>query len=288
MSGIVSPRFQLRKAIMDLLWYHLVAVVLVGFVAGFINTLAGSGSLLTLPLLMFIGLPAGVANGTNRIAILLQTAAASASFRQQGQLDVGASGWLALPAALGALLGAALAWSFDEVVMQRVIAGLLVAMIILIAARPRRWLEGRGTPAGLPRWLQAGLFCGVGVYGGFIQAGVGFFLLAALVLGHGVDLVRANALKVFIILLYTPVALVVFVLHGQVHWGAGLTLALGNVLGALVATRVAVSWGPRFVRWVLLIALLVAAVKLIGLVDLVISSSFPLLTDSVNPLLYSS
>ena len=102
------------------------------------------------------------------------------------------------------------------------------------------------------------------MYGGFIQAGVGFFLLAGLVLGAGLDLVRANALKVFIVLLYTPLALVIFIINNQVDYKLGLILAVGNMLGALVGARATVSWGPKFVRYILLTAVFVSAIKLLG------------------------
>jgi hypothetical protein len=112
--------------------------------------------------------------------------------------------------------------------------------------------------------LQFIIFFFIGIYGGFIQAGVGLFLLAGLVLGAGVDLVRANALKVFIVLLYTPFALAIFFMNDQVNWKVGLILALGNMLGAFVASRFAVSWGAKFVRYILLAVVLISALKLLG------------------------
>ena len=113
------------------------------------------------------------------------------------------------------------------------------------------------------------IFFFIGIYGGFIQAGVGLFLLAGLVLGAGLDLVRANALKVFIVLLYTPIALVIFMINNQVDYKLGLILAVGNMLGAFVGAKATVSWGPKFVRYILLIAISVSAIKLLGLFDLI-------------------
>ena len=246
-------------------WILYVVVVTAGFAAGFVNTLAGSGSLITLPLLIFMGLPATVANGTNRVAILVQNIVAVSSFRRQNMLDWRSGLSLAGPAALGALLGARIAVNMDNVMMERVIGALMVAMIGVILARPRRWLQMHATarepPSTSGRLLT---FFAIGVYGGFIQAGVGIFLLAGLVLSGQYDLLRGNAVKVLIVLCFTLVAMPVFVSNGQVNWEIGLTLALGTASGAWVAARTAVARGNRFVRWVLLGALLFSAANLFG------------------------
>ncbi|MGD0574353.1 MAG: sulfite exporter TauE/SafE family protein [Anaerolineales bacterium] len=176
-----------------------------GFAAGFINTLAGSGSLITLPLLIFMGLPANVANGTNRVAILLQNLVAAGGFRRLKLMDWRGALLLGLPATVGSLIGAQIAVNLAAVVMQRTIGALLIIMLILVLVRPQRWLEAKGTPfLGRPVWSWVLGFFLIGVYGGFIQVGVGIFLLAALVLGVGYNLVRANAVKVAIILFYIP------------------------------------------------------------------------------------
>jgi uncharacterized membrane protein YfcA len=248
----------------DLAWYKILAVIGVGLVAGFINTLAGSGSLLTLPLLMFLGLPANVANGTNRIAILLQNIVGVSSFRQQKVLDFKDGFKIGIPAVIGSLLGARIAVNLNDAVMERVIGGLLILMFFLIILKPNRWLKGREGQPSLHMAWQAVIFFGVGIYGGFIQAGVGFFLLAGLVLGAGFELVRANALKVFIVLLYTPFALAVFIMNDDVNYVFGFILAIGNMLGAFFGARVAVKWGARAVRIFLLVALFFASLKLLG------------------------
>jgi uncharacterized membrane protein YfcA len=247
-------------------WYIILGVIGVGFLAGFINTLAGSGSLLTLPLLMFLGLPANVANGTNRIAILLQNVVGVSSFKQQKVLNVKMGLWLAIPTIVGSVVGAQIAIELDEQIMKRVIGALLVVMFLLILLKPGSWIKDQvGHVHAKPNVFQVVVFFFIGIYGGFIQAGVGLFLLAGLVMGAGVDLVKANALKVFIVLLYTPVALAIFMLNDQVNYKWGFILAVGNMLGAFVGARVAVSWGATFVRWVLLTVILISASKLLGL-----------------------
>lgn len=245
-------------------WYYIPALIGAGFLCGFINTLAGSGSLISLPLLMFMGLPANVANGTNRIAILLQNVVGVSSFKKQKVFQIKEGIWLAVPAVIGSLIGAALAVNLNESTMTTVIGGLLVFMFFIILLKPDAWIKGQASLVKSKiSWWQVIIFFSIGVYGGFIQAGVGFFLLAGLVLGAGFDLVKANAIKLLIVLLYTPFALAIFIFNDQVNWKFGLILAIGNMLGAFVASKFAVSWGPKFVRIILLVIVFGASVKLI-------------------------
>ncbi len=252
-------------------WFIYPAVILVGIVAGFINTLAGSGSLLTLPLLMFLGLPANVANGTNRIAILLQNIVGVGSYRHQKVFSYSEGIWLAIPATAGSFFGSLFAVHFNERIMGLFIGGLLVFMFFVILLKPERWLkEKAGKIDGSPSFWRIVIFFFIGIYGGFIQAGVGFFLLAGLVFGAGADLLKANALKLFITLVYTTVALIVFFVNDLVDIKIGLILAVGNMIGAWIGTRSAVKRGPEFIRIILLVAIFISALKLLGVVDKII------------------
>lgn len=247
-------------------WYLVLAVIGIGFLAGFINTLAGSGSLLSLPMLIFIGLPANIANGTNRIAILLQNAVASESFRRQKVLDFKIANKLAIPAIVGSILGANIAVELDEKAIKQIIGFLLIIMFFLILLKPSAWIKGKAKEYTSDHKLTLGkflIFFMIGMYGGFIQAGTGLFLLAGLVLGNGLDLVKANAVKVFIAFSLTVFALIVFIVNDQVDYKVGLILAVGNMSGAFVASKFAVSWGTKFIRYVLLIVLLGSAIKIV-------------------------
>lgn len=247
-------------------WYIYVGLIVAGFVAGFINTVAGSGSLITLPMLMFAGLDANTANATNRVGILLQSLVGVGSFKQQKVFEYKEAVWLSVPAVIGSILGAKLAIDIDEVFMRQIIGGLLVAMFFLILLKPNAWVkEQAGLVKAKPTVWQVIIFFLIGLYGGFIQAGVGFFLLAGLVLGAGFDLVKANAIKVFIVLIYTAFALGIFIWNDMIDWQAGLVLAVGNMAGAWVAARVAVKMGAKFIRNILLAIILVSASKLLGL-----------------------
>lgn len=246
-------------------WFEIALLIAAGLLAGFINTVAGSGSLLTLPLFMAFGLPAPVANGSNRIGILLQSLVGVLSFKKKNLLDKTAVLKIALPSVAGSIAGAMIATDINEKSMKTSIGILLLVMFFLILLKPNRWLKGHEGSPPMKIWIQMIIFFFVGLYGGFIQAGVGFFLLAALVLASGYDLVRANALKVLMVLLYTPFSLVIFIMNHQVDYILGSIVAAGSMGGAWIGASLSVKWGPSAVRYILLGTLIIASVKLLGL-----------------------
>jgi uncharacterized membrane protein YfcA len=224
---------------------------------------AGGGSMLTLPLMIFLGLPPMVANGTNRVAILVQNVGASWSFHRRGLIS---GPWIrsATPAAVvGAAVGTWLALRVGDLAFQRVLALVMVGITVWTLWRPTRFEDGASSdpPSGRKRAAFLGLFFLVGLYGGFIQAGVGFIILAATSAG-GLDLVRGNAVKVALVLAFTPIALVLFALDGKVDWVMGLALAAGNLLGGLVGVQLQVLKGQAWVRQVVTAVIVVFAIRL--------------------------
>ncbi len=248
----------------------IILTIAIGLLAGFINVFGGGGSLLTLPLLIFIGLPPQIANGTNRIALILQNVVASGSFKHQKVLDVKTGFRLLLPALPGAILGAFIAVNVNDRVFELILGALLVLMFLFVLLKPKTWERAEVHPFFEQRpWMVYLGFFLIGLYGGFIQAGIGFFIIALLVLGKGLDLVRTNALKLFIVLIYNSLAFVVFVFHGVVDFKIGSILAIGNMVGAYIGSRLAVKKGPKLVRYLLLFGLVLAAGKLLGLFDFI-------------------
>jgi uncharacterized protein len=246
-------------------WYMILALIGIGIFTGIINILAGSGSLITLPFLVFLGLDPHTANGTNRIGILLQSLVGVAAFKKQKVFTWKESVWLAIPAIIGAFVGSRLAVDINEDVLDKVIGGLLIFMFFFILLKPGKWLKERSEKStAKPGLVSFIIFFSIGVYGGFIQAGVGFFLLAGLVMGAGMDLIKANAIKVLITLVFTPVALAMFIYYDQINYEYGFILAAGNMIGAFLGTKLSVSWGPKFVRYILLATLLFAGTIYIG------------------------
>lgn len=236
-----------------------------GVAAGAINVIAGGGSFLTLPILMFLGLPAGVANGTNRVGILTQNLGAVWSFQRDRVLDWRSLFWAALPAIPGAALGVWLALLVSDHAFRRILALLMVTLSLWTL-----WTRGlvtRVDPGEHPRrgrlqsLLVACAFFAIGVYGGFVQAGVGFLILAVTT-AIGLDLIRGNAVKVLSVLCFTVLSVALFAYHGRVHWGMGLTLAAGMTAGGIVGARLTVLKGHRWVRAVVTLTMIAFALKL--------------------------
>ncbi len=244
----------------------ILILIIAGLFAGFINTLAGGGSAITLSTLLFLGLPASVANGTNRIALLMQNIVAVGSFKQQKQLESRKAFLLSLPALAGAVLGSLFAVDVDENIIRKAIAIVLLLMLVMIFYKPGQWLSGNAElRAGKLKWWLFPLFFLMGIYAGFLHLGIGYAVLASVVLGAGYDLVKANAIKLLIILIWTPVSIYVFYRHGQLALWYGLTLGIGNFIGAFIATRMAVKKGSGFVRWVIVFVIIGTSLHLLGI-----------------------
>lgn len=230
-----------------------------GLLAGFLNIMAGGGSLFTLPILIFAGLPVAIANGTNRVGILVQNVAAVASFRRQGYDDARTGVWYGLATIPGAVAGAWFAIGIGEETFRAILAGVLVLAVVGLLFPAHR---GRAPSAGA-RAAAFLAFVGIGFYGGFVQAGVGFLLMLVLHQLLGLDLVRTNMHKVLVVLVFSLPALAVFVWTDNVAWSLAATLAAGNAAGAVAATRIAVRGGDRPIRVVVGVALLLMAVRLV-------------------------
>ena len=256
------------------LWHYLLLAVL-GVIAGTLNVLAGGGSLLTLPAMVFLGLDGAVANGTNRVAILAQNVTAVGGFRSLGFSDMKLSLSLALAALPGSICGALLGTMVRGELFNRVLGAVLIGVLLLMTvqglqkARKGSANDGEitGTKSAAPtrgRLILGHLaMLGVGFYGGFIQAGVGFLLMAALNRVLGLDLVRVNMHKVFIVGVFTLAALIIFAARGQVLWIPGLALAVGNSIGGWVGSQLSVLKGENWIRATLYVVLFFMAIKLL-------------------------
>ena len=233
--------------------WNVVALVVTGFIAGIINTLAGGGSNLTIPALMVMGLPADMANATNRVGVLLQSAAAVRGFHHHGKLDATDVVPILVPNLLGGALGALLAAWMPGASLKPVLLGTMIGMSLLILLRPSVIAPPPGTPACTVRERPSAWWAlfAAGIYGGFVQAGVGFVLIAALAGTLRYDLVRTNALKMLCTTSFTLVALAVFIADGLVLWLPGLILGVATMLGATLAVRLALRASQRVLKWFL-------------------------------------
>ena len=243
-------------------YIKLLILIPVGMIAGFVNTVAGGGSLLSLPVMIFLGLPPGIANGTNRVALFLQNISAIAGFRSKGVMVFPYSVWLGITALLGAIIGAQISVSLDDDTFNRIIAMVMVGVVIITI------LDRKGNGAKVEEMGQKSQIIGaitfffIGIYGGFIQAGVGFIIIAALTKINKLSLVKTNSIKVFVVFIYTISALVVFIIEDQINWLYGLVLAVGNMSGAWLASRWSVEKGDKWIKRFLVVMVTILAIKL--------------------------
>lgn len=243
--------------------WQILLLFLVGACAGWINVMAGGGSLLTVPVMLFLGIPAPVANGTNRIAILAQNITAVYAFFRRGVTDLRLALTLSSVAVVGAIGGAWVGVQIDGKLFDRLLAAVMLGVMILMATGKK--VSPTSDEPQKPRNLLLGhiLMLGAGFWGGMIQIGVGFILMPILHRVMGFGLVRVNMLKVSIVLSYTIVALVIFATRLELMWWAGLGLAAGNSIGGWFGVHHTISKGDVWIRRVLFVALTAFIVKLL-------------------------
>ncbi len=241
--------------------YSISLLFIVGSAAGFINVMAGGGSTLSLPVLIFLGLDASVANGTNRIAIFIQNISAVKSFKNEKFFDYRQSLKLSMMTLPGAIAGSILAVNISDETFKIILGIVMIAVVIsMLVPRPSRTFTDENNH--IP-WYVYIAMVGVGFYGGFLQVGVGFILMAALHYLMQYNLVRVNMHKVFIILIYTIPALGIFIYTGNVNWFMGLSLAGGNAFGAWWAAKLSVKKGDKIIKAVLIAAIIIMSLKLL-------------------------
>ncbi|MCC7126043.1 MAG: sulfite exporter TauE/SafE family protein [Acidobacteria bacterium] len=234
-----------------------------GLVAGVVNVLAGGGSFLTLPILLFLGLPATVAKATNRVGVLAQNISGVWGYHRHGALDWGYALRASVPAVVGAGVGTWAALRVPDFAFTRLLSMAMLAVTLwsLWSNRPRAQGSAPRRALASSSWQLTAGFFGVGVYGGFIQAGVGFFILA-LTTAAGLPLIRGNAVKVLSVLLITVLSLAIFGGAGAIDWPRGLALAAGNFVGGLAGVRLAVLKGQRWLEQLVTATVILFAILL--------------------------
>ena len=234
---------------------------------GIINTLGGGGSVITMSLFMAMGMPIALANGTNRIAVLLQNLSATVAFLRKGMLHIKSGLLLSIPAIIGNIFGAMVATEVSESVFKICLSVVLaIILIYLILGKDKQQVTG-GHGLSIKWWHYIWFFI-IGFYGGYVYIGLGFLILAVTIWTMKLDIVTANVLKGCVIFISTPFALAVFMYKGQVDYDAGLIHGIGNILGAVLASHWAANWGVKFVKWFTLFIIVVSFVDLVGLISL--------------------
>jgi len=245
-------------------WLEYPIYVVVGMFTGFLNTVAGGGSLISMPILIFMGLPGTVANGTNRVAILAQNFFAVGGFHSKGiKLPFPYTYYLSVVSLLGGLIGAWLATDISDAVFNRILAIVMVAVVLSIVFNPKTSKNAgveNMTPA--RQILGTVLFFFLGIYGGFLQAGIGFLVIALLTHVNNFNLIKINYIKVFAAILYTGAAVIIFAIGDKIIWSIGFALALGQAMGGWYASRWSVSAGEKWIKRILVVSVIAMAIKL--------------------------
>jgi len=244
-------------------YYELLILFGVGLLTGVINIMAGGGSSLTLPTLIFLGLDSATANGTNRVGILIQSIFATLSFRKEKITGLNLSLRLAAFTIPGAIIGALIAVRMSDKWFQIVLGIVMIGVIIsMLVPQSKNFVT---SDQGQKTWLVYPAMFAIGFYGGFIQVGVGFLIMAALYHIMRMNLVFVNMHKVFITLIFTIPALLIFIWTDNVDWILGLVLAAGNGLGGWWAAHISVKGGEKVIRYIMIVAIFIIALKLLGL-----------------------
>lgn len=249
---------------MELEPYIYLVAVMGGLIAGFINTLAGNGSAITLTILTeLIGLPGNLANGTNRLGVMANSMMASWVFYRNGRLKLNRSLPYMIPLIIGAIIGVVAAIMVSNEQFKIVFRYLLILMLVVIVVKPSRWLRETDINARPNFWIAIPLFLALGFYGGFIQMGMGIFFLAAMVLGAKISIIESNGVKAFVIMLYTALVIVIFQWKELIDWEIGLILALGQLIGAWIAATFATRYSKAdvFAYILVIIVVILAIVK---------------------------
>ncbi len=249
-------------------WPEPLLVFAAGFAAGMINSVAGGGTLVSFPTLVWLGRDPILANATNAVALWPGSAAAMFGFRHSLR---GSAGWLlrlGIPSVVGAAFGAWLLLVTPSPTFAHLVPFLILGATLLLAAQePLKRLLDRFHDGGDPSsawWAGAMLFqLGVGIYGGYFGAGIGIMMLAALSLMRVNDIYRMNGLKNFFALLINAVATAYFAWSGAVLWVDALVMAAGAISGGYGGAGRARRVGPKAVRMAAVIVGAVMAVSLL-------------------------
>ncbi|MFL2591770.1 MAG: sulfite exporter TauE/SafE family protein [Cryomorphaceae bacterium] len=244
-------------------FWHYPILVLVGCIVGVINTMAGGGSLITLPILIFLGLPSNIANGTNRIGLIMTAFSANMGFKSKGVSTYPFNVYIGLFALIGSLIGAYIAVDINDKIFNRTLSVIMIIVIILILFSPKilkRDLNERLSGKNLV--VSCFVFFFIGIYGGFVNAGIGFIIMLFLNLYNKMNLVRVNATKSVVILIYSIGAFLTFLFNDLVNFGYGFALGFGTLFGAWWSSRYSVIRGEGIIKIFLLISIFLLSVKL--------------------------
>ena len=245
---------------------HAVAIVVAGVWAGMINTIVGSGTLVTFPVLLLLGYPPLTANVSNGLGLVPGSLAGAIGYREELRGLKGRVLRLAVATALGALLGAVLLLSLPAAAFDAVVPVLVALAVVLVIVQPvlARRLKARrgGARTRVGPGLLAGTF-GTGVYGGYFGAAQGVLLLALLGIGLDDELQRHNAVKNVLATLANLVSGVIFAFVAPISWPVVGLIAAGATAGGVLGSRIGRRLSPTALRAVIVVVGIAAIVQLL-------------------------
>jgi uncharacterized membrane protein YfcA len=246
----------------DTLIYYYLALIVTGLISGFINTIAGGGTMISVPALMLTNMPADIANATNRLSIFLAALVSVKGFDKHGHLPRNRLVPIIFPTLIGSLLGAISASYTPAYILKYILLTAMVSVALWMLLKPK----GLDIPEGTQpitfkekpiAWFYLFL---IGIYGGFVQAGIGFILILALSGYMRFDLLKSNAIKVAATLCFTSVALFVFIIRDQIDWVPGLVLSIGSMIGAYISVKFAISVSKKTINRILFVMVTIACI----------------------------
>lgn len=244
-------------------WYEYLLITVIGFCAAFLNTVGGGGSLFTVPILTFLGMPITAANATSRVAILSQNIFAVFGFASKNvELPKKYSLWLCITSFIGGFIGSKLASTIDDKVFSRLFVVVMLISLVLVVFDPFKTKNQEENMSPTRQAIGAFIFFFIGIYGGFVQAGIGFLVIGTLTAVNNLPLVKVNYIKVFVAILYTSVSVLVFAFEGKIDWFTGLILAIGHALGGWYASRWSVKAGEVWIKRIMVVSVMAMAIKL--------------------------
>ena len=250
-------------------WIEITVLIISGLFVGFINTIAGGGTIISLTVLMLFGLSPSVANGTNRVAVLIQNIVAVRNFSKKKLIDKKRGIYYGIPTLFGSMIGASIVININEKIIEYCFGVIMLIMLFFLIKAPEKWLKTNEKLLEKPYSVKMIIiFFFIGIYGGFIHVGVGYFILMSFIFGVGYDLVHGNAMKNLLVLIYIPFTLLIFIINNQIRWDYGLVHSIGNVIGAYIGSKWAIEWGMSFVKWVMIIIIFLSSLQMFGMIDL--------------------
>lgn len=241
---------------------EIILLFLCGLLSGAINTIAGGGSLITLPILIFMGLPPTVANGTNRIQLIFQNISAVYGFKSKGISYFKFSGWLSLSSLIGAIIGANIAVNFPEELFKKLLSIIMILVMISFFIKKKRNKIFEQKNKIRNKILSFFLFFLVGIYGGFIHAGVGFFMVLILSKINELKISHSNSIKVFVALIFSITAFLIFLFDDKINWIYGINLGIGSALGGWITSRWSYNKSDFTMKIILSVIIIAMSIKL--------------------------